>query len=162
LRLAQAQLLGHIPWSAQAQAVWVPWYKTETTKKQYGQIAALSNRAEAHVLRFALVYALLDASPDIKLPHIEAAIALWEYAQASVIFIFGSLSGNTIADKIYQELGYGRLTRSQVMDIFQRNISANVLQTALQLLEEQGKARCIRSREPGKAGRPSEIWERLR
>src|SRR5439155_11043899 len=145
-----------------AGQLWDEWYSEVTSKKQFGQVAALSNRAEAHALRFAVTYALLDASPDIKVPHIEAAIALWEYAQASVVYIFSQTTGNVVADKIYQELIYGRLTRSQIMDIFQRNISANVLQTALHLLETTGKARCIRDHEAGKAGRPRERWERIR
>jgi len=139
LRLAQAQQLGHIPWSSAAEAVWVPWYKTETTKKQYGQVAALSNRAEAHVLRFALVYALLDASPDIKLAHIEAAIALWEYAQASVIYIFGRSAGDVIADRIHEELLVrGRMSRNEIVDLFQRHISGERLETSLRLLAELG------------------------
>jgi hypothetical protein len=74
-----------MPWSPHAEPVWVPWYETETTKAQPGQVGKLSNRAEAHVLRFALVYALLDASPDIKVPHLDDATALWEYAMASVV-----------------------------------------------------------------------------
>ena len=161
VRLAQAQGLGHIPWSSAAEAVCVPWYKTETTKKQYGQVAALSNRAEAHVLRFALAYALLDASPDIKLPHIEAAIALWEHAQASVIYIFGRNSGNIIADRIHDELlSRGRMSRNQIRDFFGRNISAHVLETALELLKDLGWVRCIK--ESSGSGRPADVWEAVR
>ncbi len=161
-QLGRAQAIGYMPWETKASQLWDEWYSAVTSKTQYGQVAALSNRAEAHALRFAVTYALLDASPDIKLPHIEAAIALWDYAQASVLYIFSQTTGNVVADKIYRELVYGRMSRSQIMDIFQRNISANVLQTALQLLEDMGKARCVREQEAGKAGRPREIWERLR
>jgi hypothetical protein len=112
------------------------------------------------VLRFALVYALLEASPDIKQPHIDAAIALWEYAQASVIYIFGRTAGDVIADRIHEELLVrGRMSRNEIVDLFQRHISGERLETALRLLAELGWARRVFERTPG---RSKEIWELIR
>ncbi len=159
-RLALAQAIGYMPWEAKAGQLWDEWYTEVTAKKQYGQVAALSNRAEAHGLRFAVTYALLDASPDIRVPHIEAAIALWEYAQASVIYVFGRNSGNVIADRIHEELlARGRMSRNEIVDLFQRHVSGERLEISLRLLADLGWARRVYERTPG---RNKEIWEVIR
>jgi hypothetical protein len=36
-------------------------------------------RAEAHVLRVAILYALLDRSNVIEAAHVKASLALWRY-----------------------------------------------------------------------------------
>ncbi|MGC1903062.1 MAG: DUF3987 domain-containing protein, partial [Candidatus Acidiferrum sp.] len=45
---------------------------------------ALCARAEAHVLRLSLIYALLDSSSEIRPEHIRAAVAFWDYCERSV------------------------------------------------------------------------------
>ena len=48
----------------------------------------------------AMVYALLDCSPQIRKPHLTAALALWRYCEQSAHWIFGSSTGDRNADKI--------------------------------------------------------------
>ncbi len=55
---------------------------------------AATGRAEAHTIRLALIYALLDSSPVITLPHLEAALALWRYARDSTRWVFGESLGD--------------------------------------------------------------------
>ena len=59
-----------------------------------GVVGGLLARAEAHLLRLALIYALVDGSATIGLSHLDAALALWDYAAASVAWIFGDLTGD--------------------------------------------------------------------
>ena len=55
-------------------------------------LGAILGRAEAQVLRLALIYALLDGSAFIDEPHMLAALACWDYAEASARFVFGDAS----------------------------------------------------------------------
>jgi DNA polymerase I-like protein with 3'-5' exonuclease and polymerase domains len=50
---------------------------------------AVVDRAEAHVLRFSLLYALLDGLQQIQEIHINAALALWRYCEACAVKLFG-------------------------------------------------------------------------
>lgn len=43
---------------------------------QPGMFGAATGRAEAHTIRLALIYALLDSSPQVTRPHLDAAPAL--------------------------------------------------------------------------------------
>src|SRR5438309_1857285 len=64
---------------------------------------AMTSRAEAQVMRLAMIYALLDCSEAIRVEHLEAALAVWQYAEASVNHVFGGSAGhehNTLVDWI--------------------------------------------------------------
>ena len=52
------------------------------------------DRAEAHVVRLSLLYALLDCSEQVELVHLQAALELWGYADRSAHHIFGDSLGN--------------------------------------------------------------------
>ena len=69
-----------------------------------GLLGAITDRAEAQTIRLALVYALLDQAPQIDVVHIEAALALWHFCEASARYIFGDLVGDPIADTILRAL----------------------------------------------------------
>ena len=55
----------------------------------HGVFGAMTGRAEAQVLRLAMVYALLDEKPQIESIHLEAALALWDYCEKSARYLFG-------------------------------------------------------------------------
>jgi hypothetical protein len=115
-------------------------------------------RAEAHVLRLSMIYALLDCSETIEVVHLQAAIAFWDYAASSARYVFGSTLGDKIADRILDELRIvhpGWLTRNQLRDLFSRHEPADRIKTALDSLERQRLA----SRTSVKtAGHPEERW----
>jgi hypothetical protein len=48
-----------------------------------------------------LLCALLDASPQIGEEHLEAAVAVWIYAQASSAWVFGDRLGDPTGDDIW-------------------------------------------------------------
>ena len=83
---------------------------------------AATGRAEAHTIRLALIYALLDNSPQITRPHLDAALALWRYARDSTHWVFGDSLGDPTADDIWalaKERAHG-ITRTEVRDLFSR------------------------------------------
>jgi hypothetical protein len=69
-----------------------------------GMLGAVTSRSEAQVIRLAMIYALLDLCTEIQPEHLKAALAIWEYAEASARYVFGSALGNPLADEIVRAL----------------------------------------------------------
>jgi hypothetical protein len=106
----------------------------------------------------ALIYALLDGSGQIDVPHLEAALAVWEYCESSTAFVFGDLLGDPVADEIaraLQHAGAQGMTRTAIRDLFGRNRSGDRISAALALLATRGRAR-METRRTG--GHPVEVW----
>jgi hypothetical protein len=124
---------------------------------RHGLAGCLTGRAEAHVLRLSVIYALLDRSPVVRADHLTAAVAVWEYAEQSVVCIFGDSTGNPLADTILTLLRQapGGLTRTEIREMAGKNLPADRIGQALGLLAQMGLARC-EARDTG--GRPSEQW----
>jgi hypothetical protein len=141
-----------------ARETWARIYYKLTADRP-GLLGHLTARAEAHTLRFACLYATLDKSPVIKIEHLKAAAAFWDYCEQSVQFIWGDLLGDCDADAILRALRAQPkgLTRTEINDLFARNLSANRLEAALAKLLQYGKARCEKPPNLGK-GRPPQLW----
>jgi hypothetical protein len=123
-----------------------------------GLAGAATARAEAHTVRLALIYALLDLSERIRLEHLEAALAVWRYSAASAAWIFGDSLGDPTADEIWaaaKERPAG-LTRTEVSDMFSRNKKRREIDRALAVLEDAGRLR--RETRPPERGRHAEMW----
>jgi hypothetical protein len=123
-----------------------------------GMAAEVTSRAEAQVLRLALIYAALDQADAIRLPHLQAAEALWRYCEASVRFIFGDTLGDPVADEILTELrrvSPRGLTRTDLREHFQRHRRSDQIGRALATLEERGLVRMAQERT---GGRSAERW----
>jgi hypothetical protein len=73
--------------SKKAEHLWTEAYH-DLSAGRPGLLGALLARGEAQVMRIAGLYALLDCSHNIQLRHLKAALALWDYSQASVQRIF--------------------------------------------------------------------------
>jgi hypothetical protein len=123
-----------------------------------GLVGAVTARAEAQALRLSVLYALLDRSPVIRVPHLQAALALWRYAEASAHYLFGDKLGSATADAILDALRTTPegLTRTAISNLFSRNRDREQIEAALTLLADQGLAHST-ERETG--GRPVVVWE---
>lgn len=86
--------------TAAASSRWVELYNEIADTELPGIVAALTNRAEAYVLRLALLYAVLDGSAQIDLVHLEAGWALWRYCEDSVLHIWGDATGDRDVDRL--------------------------------------------------------------
>jgi hypothetical protein len=106
----------------------------------------------------ALLYALLDRSETIDLPHLEAALAFWAYSATSSRWVFGESLGDPTADEIWA-LAAGRadgVSRTEVSNLFSRNKKAREIDRALGVLVDAG--RLERRNVVADRGRPTEVW----
>jgi hypothetical protein len=146
---------------AEARAIWADVYP-KLSEGEPGLLGAILARAEAHVLRLSLLYAVLDESPAIRAPHLHAALALWDYSEQSARRIFGDVLGLSVADTILAALrARGPMTREEITDLFHRNKKAAVIDAALHVLRELGKAKCSTRAPEGGRGRSATVWEAI-
>jgi len=143
----------------EARGLWKAVYP-KLSEGEPGLLGAILARAEAHVLRLSLLYAVLDCAPTIQAEHLQAALALWDYADASARRIFGGRLGISMADTILIALRQrGAMTRTQVNNLFKRNKTEAEIEAVLSLLLEQRKAKQSTCPPEGGVGRPVEVWE---
>src|SRR5262249_1603379 len=84
---------------ASAEGLWEKVYPT-LTEDRFGLFGVITQRAAPQVLRLSMIYALMDQSNDITLSHLEAALALWDYAEQSVKMIFEDMTGDSNVDLV--------------------------------------------------------------
>jgi hypothetical protein len=158
--VAFARTLGTMTRDAEAMELWRAVYG-ELSEGRPGLTGALLGRGEAHVLRLAMLYALLDRSVVIRAVHLLAALALWDYCEQSVRHIFGDSLGDPVADELLLLLRSSPqgLTRTEIRDLFGRNQSAERLGRALGLLMRNN---LVRRERQETAGRPAERWCAIR
>src|SRR5580658_7510264 len=104
----------------QARALWHDRYPA-LSQVRPGLYGAATSRAEAQVLRLSALYALLDCSPIIGLPHLQAALAVWDYCSASASLFFGTSTGDHTTDRILEAINAstaGCLSRMQITALF--------------------------------------------
>ena len=84
-------------------------------------------------------------SPTIRKEHLLAALALWEYAEASAEYIFGARMGDPVADKIADALANAPngLTRTEISGLFGRHQSSTNIDRALEHLRKSKVAECV-------------------
>lgn len=144
-------------WAPETRPLWASVYP-ELSEGKPGLIGALAARSEAQALRLAVTYALMDMSTTIRPEHLSAALALWEYAEASVRYLFAGRLGDLIAETILDELARipGGLTRTQIRDLFDRNVTGAKIGAALDLLSAHGLAHVTKT--GSGVGRPADRW----
>ncbi len=152
-----ARTAGELERDQEARELWCGVYP-RLTEDRLGMFGAVTGRAEAIALRLSCLYAVLDCSPEIRVPHLAAALEVWRYCQDSARFIFGDALGDQVADAILETLRARPegMTRTEIRDFFDRNKSAAEIRRALGILARHGLARSETDRETG--GRPVERW----
>jgi hypothetical protein len=156
--LAHARICGQVNFDQQARERYSEIYE-QLSAAHPGMFGAATGRAEAHTIRLALIYALLDSSPTITLPHLQAALAVWRYARDSTHWVFGDSLGDPTADDIWalaKERAHG-VSRTEVRDLFSRNKKAREIDRALAALVDAGRLQ-RRQGHDRTTGRPAEIW----
>ena len=123
-----------------AEDVWAQQYPVLSEGKP-GLCGAITSRAEAQVLRLSMVYALMDCSATIKVSHLQAALAFWDYSEQSVSLIFEDLLGDPNVDRVWDYLKtLGRLSRSMIHNILGRNASTGEVDRIAGVLTTLGRA----------------------
>jgi hypothetical protein len=156
-KVERAKTIGRVTMTEDARTRWRAVYSA-LSSPQPGLLGAVVARGEAQVVRLALVYALLSGNEQIDVPHLDAALALWDYCDSSAAFIFGDLLGDPVADEIARALkaaGSAGMSRTAIRNLFGRHRSGDRIGAALALLATSDRAR-PESRTTG--GHPAEIW----
>jgi len=151
-----AKEVGEIHRDEDANRLWHQVYP-QLSEGSPGLVGSMTARAEAQVMRLAAIYALLDRSALIKVPHLQAGLALWKFCAASVRFIFRDSLGNPVADRLLEALRQAPtgLTRTEIRDLLGRHAKQDDIDQALNELAEAGLARTVRQ---DTGGRPVERW----
>ncbi len=146
--------VGEIQRDNTAREIWAEVYP-DLSEGVPGLLGAILGRAEAQVMRLACNYALFDCSSKVTPRHLKAALALWDYSEASARSIFGDRTGNPVADRILTALRErGQISETEIRDLLSRHRSAEIDQ-ALELLAQYGLAipEVLRT-----GGRPVTLW----
>jgi hypothetical protein len=155
--IEHARTAGRLTFEASARELWHHAYTQLAHNQQPGIAGALCARAEAHTIRLAMIYTLADGERTIKTDHLQAALALWDYAARSASWALQGATGDPLAEQIHAALKNhpGGLTRSQISDTLQHNHPATAIQRALAALLLAGR---VSSTQIPTAGRPAELW----
>jgi hypothetical protein len=138
-----------------ARELWEEIY-ADLSEGRRGLFGAVTSRAEAYVRRIATIYAVLDLSEDVKVAHLLAALAVWQYCEQSAYLIFRDRTGDRLADELFEALkdaGEEGMTRNEIYDHFGRNQKSVRLGAVLRDLARQGLVRMEKEKTDG-PGRP--------
>lgn len=155
--IAEAKATKDVNMRPDAARYWETVYE-KLSEGQPGLYGAVTGRAEAQVIRLALIYALLDKHNQISIDHLRAALAIWDYADASVQYIFGDATGDPVKDTILTALkdNSSGLSRTDISRLFRGHQKSDRIDRALAELRRLGRA----SKENVNTdGRPAEIWK---
>ncbi|MBW8852773.1 MAG: DUF3987 domain-containing protein, partial [Bradyrhizobium sp.] len=144
-----------------AQSMWDDLYRRmEEVPEPTGIAAHLLQRGPAQTLRLALIYALTNSAPVVDVEHLLAAHAVWRYAEASVLHIFGQRLGDPVAERLLKALrkaGPGGLTGREQHQALDGNATKEALGRAIALLIRLGLAEQRTVPAGPQGGRPSNV-----
>jgi hypothetical protein len=125
-----------LQWTDGGRAAWVQWYNRRADEK--GVAGALLKRGRAHVLRLAMIYAILDCRVSISEHHLKAALAVWDYSAQTVRRIFGNMQGSTVAERILDLIVVsGDVSVRDIYDHLSRNVSSKEIWLVITDLQSQ-------------------------
>lgn len=140
----KARRTGQVRRDAEAERLWKTLYEGPLAVDPPGLVGMLTARAEPQVIRMALLFALFDGSPVVRVEHLEQAHEWWKFSYRSVEYLFGASDtlGGTDATKLLlalREAGCKGLTRTeQFAKVFSRKRTAKELEALRLELANQG------------------------
>lgn len=155
--LKHTRSAGRVSLDDPARELWHHAYHQLAVQPADGIVAQITARAEAHILRLALLYALADSQHQIRPQHLTAALALHNYAARSAAWALTGATGQPLAEQIHTALAQhpGGLTRSQISQTLNHNQPAGKIDQALDALHAQGR---INVTKIATGGRPAQLW----
>ena len=154
--IKHAQTAGQVAMRDDTRELWHDAYR-QLARSLPGILGQITARAEAHTIRLALIYALLDGQRQIKPEHLTAALALWDYAARSAAWALQGATGEPLAEQIHATLKAhpAGLTRSQISDALKHNQPAGQIDHALHALHAAGR---VTVTQIATGGRPAQLW----
>lgn len=139
-RLNYAHKMGEMSISSEFWDVFDSQYD-RLSEDRPGMAGAITARAEAQVVRLSMVYAIAAGTRTIGAEHIHAALAFWDYAQASAEYIFSDQTGGGKLDATVKALIEGApdgLSMTELHEKTGRNHKAVELKASVQRLVDAG------------------------
>jgi hypothetical protein len=154
--LSAARHAGRLRLDPAARELWWHAYQ-QLSEPEPGIAGQINARAEAHTIRLALLYTLINSAPTIGPDQLHAALALRDYAARSARWALDPTTTDQLAAEIHTALIHAPdgLTRTQLRDLYHRNQPTTRVDHALAELAAAGKARPQRVLT---AGRPAQLW----
>lgn len=149
---------GAFTFTPAARAAWPDAYADlQRDEMAPGIVGELLARGTAQVRRLAMIFAIVDGQQQVDVRHVEAAREVWRYSKATVGYLFGTTTGNRVADRILAELRTARdgVDRTAMFGLLDRHVTAEAIDDALALLDHLGLAHGVRI---PTGGRPREVW----
>jgi Protein of unknown function (DUF3987)/Bifunctional DNA primase/polymerase, N-terminal len=153
--IIEARVPRELFFDAAARDRWEDFYAELGRTPRLGLAGAVTGRHEAQVARLALVYAVADRSTAIGVAHLEAAIALADYARRSATWALGDSTGNRHADVLRRMLADGELGWDEAKRALGLRTAADMAE-AVSVLVDAGLAELISVAPPG-GGRPRRV-----
>lgn len=155
--LRQARTAGQVRLDPDARELWHHAYRQLAAEPQNTIVAQITARAEAHVIRLALIYTLADGKRQINAAHLTAGLALQDYAARSATWALTGATGDPLAEQIHAVLRQhpGGLTRSQISQALNHNQPAGQIDHALHTLDAAGR---VTTTQIPTGGRPAQLW----
>jgi Protein of unknown function (DUF3987) len=159
-----AKTIAPIGLTTEAQVVW-----SEELYPRYAGMddsdeawVEFSRRAAPNCRRVAAVYAVLDGRSHVGLADLQAAAALIDFSMTTAQYVLGHQSTNPRLDRIRRAIDTrpNGLTRTEVSDLFARNLAANVLDELLSTLLAHGGYE--QAEGAGDRGRPSTVYRKTK
>lgn len=142
-RLHMAHSAGQMRLTAAAGDLWDAEYD-RLTEDRPGIAGAITARAEAQVVRLSMIYALFDGRKHVDAVHVQAALALWRYAQASAEYIFNDDAVGSKLDAKVNEIISAMPAGMSLTDLHNatgNNHKADDLRRSIQRLVDAGLVR---------------------
>jgi hypothetical protein len=155
--LKHARGAGQVRLDDPARELWHHAYRQLAAQPRDGIVAQITARAEAHVIRLALLYALADGQHQIRQPHLTAALAVHDYATRSAAWALTGATGEPLAEQIHAALtaNPAGLTRSQISQNLNHNQPTGQIDHALHALHATGR---VTATQIPTGGRPAQLW----
>ncbi|MFL5883101.1 MAG: DUF3987 domain-containing protein [Actinomycetota bacterium] len=154
--LKHARTAGQLRLDPDARERWHDAYR-QLARPLPGVLGQITARAEAHTIRLALLYALADGKRHIGPHHLDAALAIHDYAARSAGWALQGATGQPLAEQIHAALrdSPAGLTRSQISHALKHNQPAGQIDHALHALQAAGRATVTQI---ATGGRPAQLW----
>lgn len=127
-----------IQWAEETKPLWEKAYG-DLSRDRFGLEDVILSRAEAQILRLNVIFAILDKSTVVKKNHLKASLAIWDYVEQSIKFIFNKDNYVNKTERILTALksNGGEMTRTDISHIvFNNHVKAREIDEIINEMEE--------------------------
>lgn len=154
-----ARTVGEMSRDEEAEALWCHICPALLARGQSETMAALLERSRPHVVRLAMISALMDHSDTIRVPHLLAALALWDLSAATWSHVFAEEAEEPRQRRFMAELlkRGGKAMHSEMNEALSGNWTAADFGVVTSDLVTAGRLKVSTIQNP-KGGRPGKWY----